>query len=264
MVATIHVREVTAVNRRAFRAGCWCAWALSWALASATLAGPPLVTDDPGVVGRGSWEVITAFTAERLSSGERSHSAELDVSYGLTRRSQLSFALPHRRVGPAGEPRSGFGSASAGYKWQFLANPRWQMAIAANYSTPASSHFDGTDGESEASAFGVPLLVAYEWGPRLLQAQLGWAIDSRGERSWDYGLAVSQPLRHDTLWMLEIFGTASSSVDEYALSYQLGIDCELTAGLHLLAAAGQGIRSWSRPAHDLEFRFYLGLQWFRP
>ena len=58
------------------------------------MAGPPLVTDDPGILDPGSWESILAISAEDRGGGSIYQLPVLDVSRGITRNTQLSFVVP--------------------------------------------------------------------------------------------------------------------------------------------------------------------------
>src|SRR5476649_1445246 len=89
---------------------------LSTRLAHA-VAGPPLVTDDPGTPGANNWEINTAFTAELSPSEHRLELPLLDLNYGLGDRIQLKYELPYVLTNT--EERNGFDRSDAGVKWRF-------------------------------------------------------------------------------------------------------------------------------------------------
>src|SRR4051812_47881604 len=56
--------------------------------------GPPMITDDTGTTAKGKWELSLAYTRER-SGGMAHHESPLfDISYGLSRNSELSLEFP--------------------------------------------------------------------------------------------------------------------------------------------------------------------------
>jgi hypothetical protein len=239
------------------------ALSLQFGLVSTGLAGPPLATDDPGILDPGDWEVIVAISGEEHHDGKEIHAPLLDISLGTGSNSQISFSLPRVVVNPEEDARqSGFAYASAGFKWRFISKSNWDWAIASNYTVPVSNEIITPDGPEDISVLGVPLLASRTIGEWIWYGQLGWNIGSDGASFWDYGLAVSHPLGGSTHWMMEVFGNAVSSFGLSSLNYQLGLDYEINHALHLLASAGTGIKSGSEHDSRLDYSFYIGMQWF--
>lgn len=237
--------------------------ALQICMAPDGVAGPPLVTDDPGILDPGNWEVIIAVTGEDHPAGNDIHAPLLDMSLGLTKNTQMSFVLPHVVVKPTENPRkTGLGYAEAGFKWRIMSASKWELAIASNYVFPVSNEIIVADGPEDIRVLGVPLLVSRTDGNWDWFGQVGWNIGSDGIRFWDYGLAVGHPLGSSTQLMMEIFGSAASSFTESTLNYQLGLDYEINQALHVLASAGSRIKSGPERSSRLNYAFYIGLQWF--
>lgn len=232
-------------------------------LAPNSMAGPPLVTDDPGILDPGTWEVIIAIAGEDHPAGNDIHAPILDISLGITSNTQISFLLPHMVVKSEEVARkTGLGYASAGYKWRIISTPKWEWAIASNYTLPVSNEIILPDGPEDIRVLGLPLLVSRTDGDWAWFGQVGWNIGSDGISFWDYGLAVSHPLGNSIQWMMEVFGNATSSFEQSTLNYQLGLDYEISHALHMLTSAGSRIKSGPERGSRLNYSFYIGLQWF--
>ena len=237
--------------------------ALQLWLMPASMAGPPLVTDDPGILDPGSWEIIIAITGEDRPSGIVTHAPLVDISLGLSTNTQISFYLPHHVTKPKNNTsQKGLGFASMGYKWRVLSTDNWEWAIASNYTFPVSHEIIREDGPDDIRVLGVPLLVSRSAGDWTWTAQMGWNVGSDGSRFWDYGVAVSHPLSDSMQWMIEVFGSAASLLENNTLGYHLGVDYEMNPALHILASAGSRIKSDAVTDERLNNSFYLGLQWF--
>jgi hypothetical protein len=228
-----------------------------------SMAGPPLVTDDPGILEPGTWEFIVAVASEDRKAGRVTQAPSLDVSLGMTKNTQISFFLP-RTVISAGkaEEKTGLDFATVGYKWRFASGHRWEWAIASNYTLPVSHEILEHDGSDDIRVLNLPLLASFSQGYWTWQGQLGLNVGSDGSRFWDYGLAVSRQLGNSMQWMMEVFGGAALSFEHRTLNYQLGLDYEINPDLHLLTAVGSRIKSGPEPDNRLNLSFYIGLQWF--
>lgn len=226
-------------------------------------AGPPLAIDDPGILDPGRWEVIVALTGHDRSTGKVMQAPSIDISRGISRNTQISFSLPRVSIKPdTGESKTGLAYASLGYKWRFFSSPTWELAIAPNFTLPVSHEIIRPNGPEDINLLGLPLLISHSAGDWTWLGQAGWNTGSEGVRFWDYGLAVSHPLGKSAEWMIEVHGNANSSFEQRTLDYLLGLDFEINPDLHLLTSAGSRIRSETELDSQLNFSFYLGLQWF--
>jgi len=237
--------------------------ALQFCLTPSSMAGPPLVTDDPGILDPGAWEVIAAIVGEDRAADKVIQAPLLDVSLGVSANTQLSFVLPRLVVDPEGAGTAkGLAFASVGYKWRFASTDQWEWAIAANYTLPVSHQVFRNNGPEDVRVLGLPVLVAYTHGEWTWLGQAGWNSTGDGTHFWDYGLAASHPLGNSALWMVEVHGNAGSSFSESTLNYQFGLDYEVSPAFHVLAAAGSRIKSLPDPDARLNYSYFIGLQWF--
>jgi len=227
------------------------------------LAGPPLVIDDPGILDPGTWEVILGISVDDRPACKITQAPSLDVSFGVSPNSQISFFLPRTVVNSDQKAKeSGLGLASIGYKWQLVSTPQWKFALAANYDALISHDLYRKKSPDDVRILGLPLLVEHSHGDWTWNGQLGWNKVSDGIKYWDYGLALSHPVGDRTQLMAEVYGYAESSFDSSELNYQVGVDVEINPAFHLLASAGSRIKSGFKPVNRLDYSFFIGLQWF--
>lgn len=231
-------------------------------LAPNSMAAPPLVTDDPGILDPGTWEIISATSGEQRPIGSLVQAPALDVSVGLTDHSQLSFFLPYLVASPAeGGKASGLGIASLAYKWRFISTSSWELAFAPNYSMPLSNKVLLPAGLDDVRLFGLPLIFAHNRGIWTWNGQIAWNVGSDGINFWEYGLALSRPLGSSLQWMMEFYGGSNASFEKRTLNYQLGLDYEIRPDFHALVSVGSSINSLPAPEYRLNYSYYFGLQW---
>lgn len=260
------------VSMRAAFKKCFCLQAtgglcvglgLQFFLATNSIAGPPLVTDDPGILDPGAWEVIMAIAGEDYPGGRDVQAPVLDVSLGLTSNTQLSVLLPNVIVkSNEGDTKSGLGHLSIAYKWRISSSSGWEWAIAPNYSLPVLKGTIPSVKPVQPRLLGLPLLASRTEGLWTWLGQVTWNLDSEGEKFWDYGVAVCHPLGQSMQWMMEFFGNANASFKDGTLNYNVGLDYEINKALHLLGSVGSQIKSGPERGDRINYSFYIGLQWF--
>ena len=87
---------------------------------SRSFAGPPLVTDDTGVLDPGGWEVIVAVAGSSRPSVDEGAVPGAEVSYGLYENMQVTGFVARQVLDEDGESsKSGWGQDTIGYKWRF-------------------------------------------------------------------------------------------------------------------------------------------------
>lgn len=236
---------------------------LSVGFSGSSKAGPPLFTDDPGILEPGSWEVILAAAAEECDESRVTHLPILDVSLGVTRNSQISLVLPYTKLGSAGgDSIRGLTFGTMGYKWRFISTSKWEWAIAANYSFPMSHEVVQKNGPADMRLLNVPVVFSRALGDWTWNGQLGWNVSSDGGKFWDYGISLSHPMGSSAHWMMEVFGFAGESFEQSSVNYQVGLDYELSPAIHVLVSAGTHLGGSLEAGARLNYAWYAGLQLF--
>jgi hypothetical protein len=101
---------------------CWFAAVGLFAIAAQLLAGPPLVTDDPGTPGANGYEFNFSDDVTKTRGMLAVAAPYVDLNYGWLENDQLKIELPLVNfVDPeVGAPRAGVGDILLGYKYRFL------------------------------------------------------------------------------------------------------------------------------------------------
>jgi hypothetical protein len=101
-----------------------------------SLAGPPLATEDPGILEQGQWEIIAATTATATDGGDAYQLPVLDVSLGvIDQQVQIGATYPYVIADPEGQDSdSDFGNLELGVKWRFWNSEDLQVAFAPLYA----------------------------------------------------------------------------------------------------------------------------------
>ena len=223
-----------------------------------------MVGEDPGILEPGGWEIIVAMKGESRPSTESAQLPVLDVSYGLTRNTQISVVVPRQHIESRGESStSGWGNGEIGYKWRFFSNEKVEMAIAPVYSHPLD-HGSTIRGVAEdLSVLNVPVVACLVTGEWTWNFQVGYAIKSTSGNLWDYAVTLGHPLGQSADFFLEVWGGADDNFDNKASNYRVGLNFAFSERTHLLASIGGAISSPLPSDEELDWDFYLGMQWFR-
>ena len=83
--------------------------------------GPPMITDDPGTVDKGHWEINSGITAEHTASETSIEFPFIDINYGVSARQHINFEVPlvSRYVQGEGTDH-GIGKMGIGTKFRFV------------------------------------------------------------------------------------------------------------------------------------------------
>ncbi len=233
-------------------------------LSATAWPGPPMVGEDPGILEPGQWEIIAAMKGESRPSIESAEVPVLDVTYGLTPNTQISVLIPRQHIEPRGESsRTGWGNGQIGYKWRFFSGEMVEMAIAPVYTHPLD-HGSTIRGLVEnVSILNVPVVASLAMGEWTWNFQVGYAIKSTSGNLWDYAITLGHPLGRSADFFLEVWGGANDNFENKASNYRVGLDFAFSERTHLLGSIGGAISSPLPSDDELDWDFYLGLQWFR-
>jgi hypothetical protein len=156
------------------------------------LAGPPLTTEDPGILRQGQWEIITAVTSTSIESSDVYQAPLLDVSLGvIANEVQIAVAYPYVYSDPDDDSsESDFGNLELGIKWRFWNSDKLQVAFAPGYAFGATRRAAerGIGEGSEVATF--PLAAEYRINDR-------WRLNtSAGYASVDKVMTSGATARH--------------------------------------------------------------------
>ena len=237
-------------------------------------AGPPLVTDDTGIVPLGDWQVILSVQGESRPSTESGSLPALEVTYGFFKDMNLTAVVPRQYIEDRGEPsKTGFGNAQLNYKWLFFDNDDGlTLAISPIYSFPLTRTSRIRGLAEDVRALSMPVIGSLVRGRWEFVAQASYDVAS-GDGSIDglgYGVFAVYNSTDSLQLMAEIYGAelsgdgfseAGISYDQGFTNWRLGVLWEMGAGYSLLGAYGGALDS-DLPSDDrLDHDFFVGLQY---
>ena len=233
-------------------------------LPSVVWSGPPMVGDDPGTAERSHLEVIVAINGASRPSIDSAQVPLLDLAYGLSSNTEISLVMARQEIKTNVESSSsGWGDAVIGYKWRFFNNETLQLAISGSYSH-AMRHSSARRGLVEdVGIVTLPLMASLEVGENVWNLQIGYSINSIGGKAFDYSMALGHPIGNSGQLWFELWGLADNHFDNEEFNFRVGLDYALGERTHVLAALGGPITSRLGREDELNYDFYLGLQWFR-
>jgi len=226
-----------------------------------SLAGPPLLTDDPGTPGPNCWEINTAFLAERDGQLWSFETPLLDLNYGVGERIQLKYETPWDEAEVEhGGMRSGAGQSLLGIKWRFLDQEKAWLDLSTYpqylFDNAASSVRRGLFEEDQF--FLLPLEWQRQFGRLTVYGDGGYYWFRRRPNQWTYGVAAEYEIypRFSIMGELHSYGVDGYGDDEAVA--QLGFCWKIRKHLNLIGAAGRGLQDSSRGGPN--FLGYLAMQ----
>jgi hypothetical protein len=225
------------------------------AIAARAAGGPPLLTDDPGTVEPGHWEINLAWTAERSADARYDEAPLADINYGLNDTTQLKFEMPW--IAETGYGTNGFGAAIAGVKWRFVDQGEhgWQVSTypQAEFIPPGLHHAASAD---SGVAWLLPIEVQRDFGAFDAGFDIGRTLAHAGD-GWFGGVDVGRKVNDRVELLAELHDETSDS-GGHELIFDVGTRAALSQHFTLLASLGADVENTSGPRNHVVS--YLGLQ----
>ena len=224
--------------------------------------GPPLLTDDPGTVENGKWEINTAWVNRTFHGRMENEVPHFDANRGISERAHFKIEIPWLLASENGRTVRGDGGGSMGVKWRFIEGKGSRPAV----STYPQVGFRLAQrsvrlGLSDAgTSLLMPLQVQWDL-PRFSLNVDGGLVLQAGERTgWIGGIAVGRVLEPFEL-LAELHGEGVFSTGEYSWTGQGGLRRKLGENSTLLFAFGKTLAS--HRSDRLIWTSYLGIQLLR-
>lgn len=210
-------------------------------------AGPPMITDDPGVPGAGNWEVNVALTARHGAGAWEGEAPLLDINYGVGESIQLKYEVPWVVQREDGESaRSGAGNSMIGVKWIFHdgGEEGWTVSTypQLEFRNPGSHSARRGLAEDGASFF-LPLEFERNLGSVVVGGEVGHTFSSEGEDGWAAGIVLGKEVRQGAELMVELHGESASSLGRNETALNFGGRFTLSRHLALLASVGRDLHN---------------------
>jgi hypothetical protein len=241
-------------------------------------AGPPLATDDTGIVPLGDWQFIVSAQGESRPATDSGALPAIEVTYGFFEDMNLTAVVPRQYIEDRGESsKTGLGNAEVNYKWLFYDNDRDSdegvtMAFSPVYSFPLTKTSRVRGLAEDVKVLALPVIGYLVKGRWEFAAQASYDVAS-GDGSVDglgYGVFTVYNATDSVQLMAEIYGAelsgdgfvdAGLSYDEGFMNWRLGALWEVGSGFSLLGAYGGPIESDLPRDQTLDYEFFLGLQY---
>lgn len=245
---------------------------------SPAYAGPPLVTDDTGIVPLNEWQFILSVQGESRPATYSASLPAVEVTYGFFKDMNLTAVVPRQYVEDRGEPsKTGFGNAQINYKWLFYDSDvndseGLTLAISPIYSFPLTRTSRIRGLAEDARVLSMPVIASVVRGRWEFVGQVAYDVAS-GDGSVNglgYGLFAVFNQTDSLQLMAEIYGAelsgdgfvdAGHNHDEGFMNWRFGALWEMGKGYSLLAAIGGDVHSDLPEDEELEYDFFLGLQY---
>jgi len=226
-------------------------------------AGPPLHTDDPGVLPQGGWEYRLAIVGEESNGGSEGYSApELEVAYGFSDTVQGAVIIGRAVVDEPGESsKSDFDALGFELKWQFYQGEKTAVALAPAYSFPLTDSSRDRGIVEDVRVASLPVIASYEAGNWSFNAQAAYESVSSGPNATFAGLAAGYALNEHLLLLAEVYNTQVSGEEEDQTNWNIGLDWTLPNDVALLLSVGSSLTSDLHHDEELDKAFFVGLRY---
>jgi hypothetical protein len=233
-------------------------------ISARALAGPPLATDDPGILDPGQWEVIAATSVSAFGSGDIYELPIIDVSVGVIEdHLQLTAAYRYVTADPDdGGSRANFGNPEFGLTWRFWHTDRVQVALAPLLAFGISRPLAEVGIGDDTNVLQLPLALEYQMNDRWqFNGAFSYFGVEGGPDGWGYSGAVAYSLNGRWELLAEVAGSSDEDFDEQILDLRIGFDFALTEDFHLLFSTATGVEAPDR-VEELHYDLFFGLQFF--
>jgi hypothetical protein len=219
-------------------------FALSFALTMTGTAslraqgGPPMMTDDPGTPGSRTWEINTAWNAQKIP-GSFIHSLPLlDANYGLGNRIEITYEAPFGIVAGGGRTQAAIGNSEISVKWRFVDASDWQISMYPG------SRADIPGLTDSARTLELPFEVERNVGPVSINGDAGRTFSTDpGDDQWFGGIAVGRDVRRGWEIVAEVHVNASPRFQRTEWIAHAGTRVDLSERVTAMFAYGRDVHN---------------------
>jgi len=243
----------------------WRLLALGMALLTPALclaqAGPPYLSNDPGVTGAKNWEINLALAPTVTRGGSLLQVPSFDLNYGVGDDIQLTAEIPYVIQSLSGAPKtSGWGNALPGIKWRFLnqGEEGWQASVFPQVETGSSVLAQQRGIAGPGPRYLLPMEVEKRLGPLDMDLEVGEYLPVQGTHERIVGLVVGRAVTERLEFDAEIYDDRADGTLPHQTSIDVGGRYTLHPGVIALFMGGHtlGIDERGPPA----FFGYFGVQ----
>lgn len=232
---------------------------LSAACSAIAQGGPPLLTDDPGTVEKGKWEINVAWINRSLRGHTENEIPHFDANRGISDNAHFKIEVPWLFVTEDGKTISGDGGGSIGVKWRFIEGKGKSPAISTypqlGFSlAPRSVRLGLSEG---GTSILLPMQVQWDFPGFSVNADAGVIFQVGEPPAWLGGVAIGRKLSWGEV-LAEIHGEGVFATSEQSWVGQLGLRHDMGERATLLFSFGRTIGATN--TERLRWISYLGIQ----
>jgi hypothetical protein len=224
-------------------------------------AGPPYISNDPGVPGSRNWEINLALAPTLSRNSSLVQVPQIDLNYGVGDDIQLTAEIPYVIGNTVGATQaSGWGNAFPGIKWRFLnqGEEGWQASVFPQVETDGSRLAQQRGIAGPGPRYLLPVEVEKRLGPLDVDLEVGEYLPVHGAHERIVGLVAGRPVTERLEFDVEIYDDRADGAAPRQTSLDAGGRYTLHPGVIALFMAGHTLGiSQSGPA---SFFGYFGVQ----
>jgi len=225
------------------------------------MAGPPFLTDDPGVVEYGHSEFYIATDMTKTADGTEGSLPHLEYNYGFAPNFMVHVLVPYAFSDPKdGSSERGLGDIEIGLKYLVLDETKNlpMIGIFPIVTVPSGDEDKGL-GNGSAQYF-LPVWLQKNWGSWQTNFGGGYMINNAegAQNSWFFGWQLQKDLSEQlTLGGELYYNTEEAEGEGSSTGFNIGGIYNFDDHNHLLFSIGGGL---SKISATNEFSSYLGYQ----
>jgi hypothetical protein len=232
---------------------------LSIGVFASAQGGPPLLTDDPGTVEKGKWELNMAWVYRRLPALTEIELPHFDASHGISDRAHVKIEIPWVFATDGSSSVNGDGGGSTGIKYRFVDAKGFRPAISTypqiGFQVSSRSVRNGLS--QSGTSLLLPIQIQWDFEKFSVNMDSGYIVQGGASPSWLGGVAIGRKVGVCE-YLAEIHGEGVFATGESNWIAQLGYRRELSEASTLIFAFGKTIASNNSPS--LSWNSYLGFQ----
>jgi len=206
--------------------------------------GPPMITDDPGTVDKGHFEINSGITVEHTNAESLFEFPFIDINYGVSGRQHINVEVPlvSRYVKGIGMQK-GIGKFGFGTKFRFVDQEYAGIGISTH---PACSFVLSNSAVDkgvidEGSEFFIPIEFQKDFNRNVLGIELGRMINTRSQDLWTFGALYTREFNSQINPAVEINGNTNTNFNVTTLFLNIGARMTMTQNYKILLSAGKSI-----------------------
>jgi hypothetical protein len=225
--------------------------------------GPPMLTDDTGTPGNGTWEINVGCTAQQMPGSSEFGAPQLDLNYGIGNRIELTYFATYLNDREDGESSKWGASASEmAVKWRFYDGGDHGLQVSVYpevvFLTPGS-HSDRrglTDGNTN---YVLPLEFQRDYDLFSLDIDCGHDFCTGTDKdSWFGGVCIGKEMKKGWELDAELHWNADENIGRAECIGNLATRIDLSEKTTLMFLLGRDLSNRLGPKASL--MSYIGIQ----